>query len=68
MELTELHGSMVKILFLQPLKVEVADERMKIKEAGHQMVSWNNYCLISKNILQDYRLLGIIFNGIQELH
>ena len=47
------------ILFFQP---EIANGQMKVAEAGKKMVSWNNYCLLPRNIIQEYWLLGIYFS------
>ena len=35
---------------------------MEVTEVGKKMVSWNNYCLPPRNIIQEYRLLGIYFS------
>jgi len=59
MEIVMLDGHlprMVNILFFQP---EVVDGWMEVAEARKKMVSWNNYCPPPKNIIQEYRLLGI---------
>jgi len=47
---------MANILFFQP---KVADGWMEVAEARKKMFSWNNYCPPPKNIIQEYRLLGI---------
>ena len=71
MEIIMLDGSlpwMANILFFQP---EVVNGWMEVPEAGKKMVSWNNYCPPPKNIIQEYRLLGIYFSwkpGDQELN
>ena len=59
MEIVMLDGRlprMANILFFQP---EVVDGWMEVAEARKKMVSWNNYCPPPKNIIQEYRLLGI---------
>ena len=59
MEIVMLDGrlpKMANILFFQP---EVVDGWMEVAEARKKMVSWNNYCPPPKNIIQEYRLLGI---------
>ena len=49
---------LANILFFQP---EVADGWMEVVEAEKKMVSWNNYCPPPRNIIREYRLLGIYF-------
>ena len=59
MEIAMLNGRLPRvanILFFQP---EVVNGWMEVPEAGKKMVSWNNYCPPPKNIIQEYRLLGI---------
>ena len=59
MEIVMLDGRMLRmanILFFQP---EVDDGWIEVVEARKKMVSWNNYCPPPKNIIQEYRLLGI---------
>jgi len=59
MEIVMLDGRLPRIaniLFFQP---EVADGWMEVAEARKKMVSWNNYCPPPKNIIQEYRLLGL---------
>jgi hypothetical protein len=59
MEIVMLDGRLPRIaniLFFQP---EVVDGWMEVAEARKKMFSWNNYCPPPKNIIQEYRLLGI---------
>ena len=50
---------MANILFFQP---EVVDGWMEVAEAGKKMISQNNYCPPPRNIIQEYRLLGVYFS------
>ncbi|KAG2562097.1 hypothetical protein PVAP13_8KG120905 [Panicum virgatum] len=62
MEIAMLNGRLPRvanILFFQP---KVVDGWMEVAEAGKKMVSWNNYWPPSRNIIQEYRLLGIYFS------
>ena len=61
MEIVMLDGRLLRmanILFFQP---EVDDGCIEVVEARKKMISWNNYCPPPKNIIQEYRLLGICF-------
>ena len=59
MEIVMLDGCLLKMANILFFQSEVIDGWMEVAEARKKIVFWNNYCPPLKNIIQEYRLLGI---------